>query len=415
MNFTFDATYQVKVRVKRGNVYSAAGAACSVTLGSIPATTISPLLCGTTINPTYRVSPIGVTGATGYAFDIYDASGVNLITTIENSYQGFSFSQMNFTYGNTYQVKVRVKRGNVYGTAGAACSVTLSNIPTTAISTLLCGTTINPSFRVSPIGVTGATGYAFDVYDASGINLLNTIENSYHGFSFVQMNFTYGATYQVKVRVKRGNTYGAEGSACNVTLENAPTTSIASSQCGSILDNVDDKIYANSINGATMYKFQVYDDSDQTNLLAEIEKPINFFRITDFEYVDRTTYYVKVSIKHANGGADYGTAGALCSISTPGVTFSRQASMEKVETIAKMELQAIPNPFTDSFTITSISDYSNPIAYRIFDLSGKLIEMQEIAPEVLSVQKIGTNYPAGVYFVIVTQGPQSKTFRMIKQ
>jgi hypothetical protein len=150
-------------------------------------------------------------------------------------------------------------------------------------------------------------------------------------------------------------------------------------------------------------------------LLAEIEKPINFFRITDFEYVDRTTYYVKVSIKHANGGADYGTAGALCSISTPGVTFSRQASMEKVETIAKMELQAIPNPFTDSFTITSISDYSNPIAYRIFDLSGKLIEMQEIAPEVLSVQKIGTNYPAGVYFVIVTQGPQSKTFRMIKQ
>ena len=128
-------------------------------------TTLQASQCGVSVNLTDRIYPVSVAGATGYAFDIYAADGTTFITTIENSNIFFRFTQMNFTLGATYQVRVRVKRGSVYSIAGGACSVTLNNsIPTTRIETSQCGGTINYLDRVYPIGVTGASGYAFDIY-----------------------------------------------------------------------------------------------------------------------------------------------------------------------------------------------------------------------------------------------------------
>jgi uncharacterized repeat protein (TIGR02543 family) len=220
INFTLGATYQVRVRVKRGSVYSVAGTACSVTISnSIPTTTIEASQCGATINYLDRVYPIGVSSATGYAFDIYAADGSTFIRTIENSYSFFRFTQMDFVFGNTYQVRVRVKQGSNYGLAGAACSITIDGaLPTTTLETAQCGALINYTDRVYPIGVLGATGYAFDIYGSDGVTFIVTVENTYSFFRFTQINYVLGEKYYVKVRVKRGDQYGDQGAACLVQL-----------------------------------------------------------------------------------------------------------------------------------------------------------------------------------------------------
>jgi len=222
MNYTFGATYQVRVRVKRGSVYSIAGGACSVTLNnSIPTTRIETSQCGGTINYLDRVYPIGVTGASGYAFDIYAADGTTFITTIENTYTFFRFTQMNFTLGTTYQVRVRVKQGSEYGLSGPACSITISNVlPTTTLQASQCGAVISHTALVYPNGVTGATGYAFDIYGSDGVTFIATIDNGNNFFRFSQINYVLGEKYYVKVRVKRGDQYGDQGAACLVQLSN---------------------------------------------------------------------------------------------------------------------------------------------------------------------------------------------------
>ena len=125
---------------------------------------------------------------------------------------------MDFAYGATYKVGIEVKRGNVYGAEGDVCSIALSDFPTTTLIASQCGARINYDDRVYPVGIQGSTGYAFDIYGTDGVTLLQTIENPYNFFKFNQINYTLGTKYYVKVRVKRGDQYGAQGAACLVQL-----------------------------------------------------------------------------------------------------------------------------------------------------------------------------------------------------
>jgi len=46
---------------------------------------------------------------------------------------------------------------------------------------------------------------------------------------------------------------------------------------------------------------------------------------------------------------------------------------------------------------------------------GKLIETDEFDYTALETKEFGRNYPAGVYNIIVTQGEERKTLRIIKR
>ncbi|WP_445715197.1 InlB B-repeat-containing protein [Flavobacterium sp.] len=270
-DFSYGATYQVGVQAKRGSgEYGLEGSLCSVTLVDLPITSLRTADCGATgITPTQWVYTNQIPGATAYAFDIYDATGSNLLFSIERSIFFFRFYGSNFIYGTTYQVRVRVKQGSVYGAAGPACNVTIEDIPTTTLTQ--CGTTINFDADVYPIEVTGATGYAFDIYDGAGTTFITTIENSYPYFRFSQMNYTLGAKYVVKVRVKMGTQYGDQGTACLVQLNdsNARMVVDAIEEPVNLFTKTDLKAYPNPFTStfqitpiegetATMF-YQVYD------------------------------------------------------------------------------------------------------------------------------------------------------------
>jgi len=378
-------------------------------------TNLASAFCGATIDHGDRVSPIGVTGATGYKFNIYNADGTTMLASIENFHHGFSFTQMNFTFGATYQVRVQVKRGSVYGAEGAACAVTLREVPTTTLASYQCGETINYNDRVYPIGVSGATGYKFNIYNADGTTILGTVENPYHGFSFTQMNFTFGAAYQVRVQVKRGSVYGAEGAACAVTLSVFPITTLASYQCGEIV-NHNDRVYPIGVSGATRYKFNIY-NADGTTMLATIENPYHSFSFAQMDFTPGTTYQVRIQVKQ---GSAYGAEGAACSITIFGGTYERQQVQENnnkegIVSLVPSVLTAYPNPFTTSFVILPIAGESAAVSYQIYDVTGKLLENREINASDIKTHAIAENYAIGVYIVIIRQGTTNQTFKMIKQ
>jgi hypothetical protein len=48
-------------------------------------------------------------------------------------------------------------------------------------------------------------------------------------------------------------------------------------------------------------------------------------------------------------------------------------------------------------------------------MTGKLIDKTEVTPSAVNDLQLGTNYPTGVYNVIVSQGENVKTLRVIKR
>ena len=48
-------------------------------------------------------------------------------------------------------------------------------------------------------------------------------------------------------------------------------------------------------------------------------------------------------------------------------------------------------------------------------MTGRLIEKREVRASDIVEQQIGDHYPSGVYNVVVTQGEEVKTLRVIKR
>ena len=52
---------------------------------------------------------------------------------------------------------------------------------------------------------------------------------------------------------------------------------------------------------------------------------------------------------------------------------------------------------------------------KVYDMIGKLINKMEVSPSKVAGLQIGDRYPSGVYNVIVSQGTEVKTLRVIKE
>lgn len=74
-----------------------------------------------------------------------------------------------------------------------------------------------------------------------------------------------------------------------------------------------------------------------------------------------------------------------------------------------------PNPFKEEFNLKIISLIDDMVYVRVYDMIGRLVEQKNGPAKDVSQIKIGSICPSGVYNVIVTQGMEVKTLRMIKQ
>ncbi|WP_162128547.1 T9SS type A sorting domain-containing protein [Flavobacterium phycosphaerae] len=74
-----------------------------------------------------------------------------------------------------------------------------------------------------------------------------------------------------------------------------------------------------------------------------------------------------------------------------------------------------PNPYTDNFKLSLITSSEAQVSVSVYDMTGRLIEKRDVNPNEVSQIQVGNNYSSGVYNVIVTQGEEVRTQRVIKR
>jgi len=76
---------------------------------------------------------------------------------------------------------------------------------------------------------------------------------------------------------------------------------------------------------------------------------------------------------------------------------------------------AYPNPFNSGFQLDLKTTSNDEVNMKVYDMNGKLIEVRKLDPSELKNINAGNSYNAGIYSVILTQGQNAKTVRVIKK
>ncbi|MFN3754794.1 T9SS type A sorting domain-containing protein, partial [Flavobacterium sp.] len=94
---------------------------------------------------------------------------------------------------------------------------------------------------------------------------------------------------------------------------------------------------------------------------------------------------------------------------------SSAATPSLISALQRMSIKVYPNPTTNNFNVglTTVSD--GKISLVVYDMLGRLVDTLELDPKNSLEVQIGDKYPSGIYNVIVTQGADVKTVRVIKR
>jgi hypothetical protein len=117
-----------------------------------------------------------------------------------------------------------------------------------------------------------------------------------------------------------------------------------------------------------------------------------------------TVYVVSVRLIYYGTGPE----GKDCIIKTPAAALSREVSLP-------FGAVAYPNPFANNFMINVTTSTKENINIKVYDMVGRLIEQRNVNTNELETTTIGDRYPSGVYNVVVTQGEDVKTLRVVKR
>ncbi|WP_211516811.1 T9SS type A sorting domain-containing protein, partial [Flavobacterium caeni] len=82
---------------------------------------------------------------------------------------------------------------------------------------------------------------------------------------------------------------------------------------------------------------------------------------------------------------------------------------------AAFKATAYPNPFTSDFNIDIVGASQEKVQVKVYDMLGKLVESKELDAADAHSAKVGAQFPAGVYNVIVSQDGIVKTLRVVKR
>ena len=79
----------------------------------------------------------------------------------------------------------------------------------------------------------------------------------------------------------------------------------------------------------------------------------------------------------------------------------------------QLSIRALPNPSATYFTLVTQGNTNQPISLSVYDISGRLIETKYGLPANHSIS-IGHSYKPGLYNVVITQGSQKQTLKLVK-
>jgi hypothetical protein len=128
-----------------------------------------------------------------------------------------------------------------------------------------------------------------------------------------------------------------------------------------------------------------------------------------------TTY----TISGASVGANYFrvkfTNSCGVTVFSPALTVYYKDCTPAAKTAAPFGVVVYPNPSSENFNFNLSTSSEDKVSVMVYDMTGKLVESREVAPNEVSELQVGDRYPSGVYNMIVTQGENTKTLRVIKR
>jgi hypothetical protein len=394
---------------------------CSGTIDDGHQITAAMVNCGTTLSTiSSLIYCISTPGANGYRFEITNTA-TNQVQTIDKPAQFFSLTELaSYDYATTYSVRVMLRKSsnNVWlGYYGPACMYSTPPVisqsggaGTTQLQNY-CGQIIpTVSTIIATTSLPGATGYRFRVTNTI-TGTVQTLTRTLHWFSMTMFgSFNYGTTYAVDVAVKTTGDFSDYGAPCYVSTPAVP--SLTNYCGGALVPTKGTSIKTASLDKLTAYEFTVDRYNNDLELISSsvVVKTLNRFTFNDItNYYPNTNYHVRVRVFSSGSWSPYSDA---CEIVSPGA--DKQGDVKFI-TEDYFAVQAYPNPFGYQFSFRMESSSEAPVTIKVFDMVGKLIETREVIAADMPVIALGERYSSGVYNVVVTQGDNVKTLRLVKR
>ncbi len=322
----------------------------------------------------------------------------------------------NYAYGAKFKVETTVRINNVWQPNYAPAFFVFTPTPLSTMAS--CGTQIsNLTTQVtsSPVALVSVYRYQVQRLDASN-NVLSTqvITSGLRYFSFEQVtDFRYDANYSVSCAIRNlDGVFMAYGPACTVQAPKHPTSEVRATQCNDYnVSSYNEKIFANLVRNVVLYRYRLYNVAQGYDY--SVDKNANYFRLTDFPgLVPGETYSVQVAVSMP-GQPDFGPFGKTCTLVIPNV--ARTIEDTQVAGAISFEATVYPNPFAENFYFKVNSASNEDYTIQVYDMLGKLVETKTVAADSVESTEVGANFPAGVYNVILTQGANIKTLRVVKR
>lgn len=371
--------------------------------------------CGTTlVSIGSLVGCVSYSSATGYRFEV-----TNTITNqqwiLDRTVPNFSLTHLpQYDYATTYSVRVMLQRNgiwlNYYGEPCLVASPAITSPGGAAqLNPLQCGQVL-PSINtlIATTSLAGVTSYRFrvtDLTDTDGPNQVQIIDRALHWFSLKMLQrYNYGTTYTVEVAVKSGvnGEYTGFGQPCTVSTPAIPTLTM----CDQTVAAPGTNVSTVSLNSVTQYRFVLTDMVDFA--VTTVDRPLHWFRFTDVpSYVPGRQYGVQVALMTSG---EWSPLSDACLITAPG-----GAREDVKQSAVAFDAVAYPNPFANAFRLALTTASETDVNIKVYDMTGRMLEQKEVPASAIESLEIGERYPAGVYNVVVSQGDQAQTMRVIKR
>ncbi|RAR46208.1 T9SS type A sorting domain-containing protein [Flavobacterium lacus] len=356
-----------------------------------------------------------VPGAQGYRFRVTNTA-TNDVQTIDQLLRAFRFTQLTtYAFNTTYSVEVSVRINNVWQPFyGTPCTVSTPDT-TTQVQASQCNSTLsNLNNSIIANIVPFATGYRFRITNTLNPIDVQTIDRPIRDFRMSSLsNIQFNTTYNVDVAVRNTDgTYLSYGPVCNITTPLFPTIGLQDAQCDEyqVISNTE-TLFAESYPGVEQYRFLLENVSQPYS--QTFDRLLRTVTLNNFTgLLPGTAYTVRVAIR-LNGV--WGPYGKSCSIITPGAGRPDAVSRMDATNVNEFKAIAYPNPFATSFAIDVKTSNTEPVRLTVYDMTGRLLEATEVKAQDATNYQFGEGYPTGVYNLVVTQGNETRTVRLVKQ
>lgn len=217
-------------------------------------------------------------------------------------------------------------------------------------------------------------------------------------------SFAYGKSYSVRVSTRVGGIPGPYSVPCKVST---PALPASMNNCNAVLTSMDELQYSTLVKYASNYAYMVSSASlNFTKIEFRSTRTINGASISGL--LPGTTYDIQVAYTNPDGSLS--AYGPVCTMTTPQAVGKFTQSND-----VAFNAFTYPNPFTNNFTLNVSSISQDKVVVNVYDMVGRLVEHRSANVSELESTQIGNNFQSGVYNVIVTQGENVKTLRIIKR